>query len=83
MLTPDQIRQFLIRELGAVDAEVEPEALLFSSGAIDSFSLVSLVAFVEKHCDFQVGADEMTLDNWDSIARILKFIEHRKTAIHE
>ena len=80
-MTTEQLLAFLTDELGARGARVDADTLLFSSGVIDSFALVSLVAFVERHCAFRVDSDEMALDNWDSIAKILRFVQHRKASV--
>ena len=51
---------------------------LFSSGIVDSFTPITLMTFLESQCGFRIGPMEVTLDNFDSIERILRFAE-RKT----
>jgi len=50
---------------------------LFSSGIIDSFSLVSLMAFIEDKGNLRINPSEVTIDNLDSIERILKFVDSK------
>ena len=57
--------------------KIRPDTLLFSSGLIDSFSMVEMVRFIEKECGFKIKTFEMTLENLDSTERILKFVEKR------
>lgn len=72
-LTAADLTGFMQKELGIDTAEVDPSTLLFTSGIVDSFSLVSLVTFIERKCDFTVQPDDVTLDNLDSIQRIVDF----------
>ena len=81
MMTKEQLLQFLRQELGTGDVDIDAETPLFSSGVIDSFALVSLVAFVEQHCAFRVNGDEMTLENWDSVTKILELIARRQASV--
>lgn len=61
-------------------AELDDETPLFSSGLIDSFALVDLILLIERECRIRVGPTEVTLDNLDSIARILRFAGNRVEA---
>ena len=49
-LTQQEILGFMETELGIETATLDPVAPLFSSGVIDSFSLVNLITFIEKNC---------------------------------
>jgi acyl carrier protein len=53
------------------------EMPLFSSALLDSASLVNLVAFLEEKTGLVVEADDVTLDNFDTISAILSFCEAR------
>ena len=53
------------------------EIPLFSSALLDSASLVNLVAFLEEKTGLVVEADDVTLDNFDTISAILSFCEAR------
>lgn len=78
-LTAEELTAYLVDELGLDAGDLEPTAPLFSSGVIDSFALVSMIVFIESHCGIKVEPMEVSLDNMDSIERILAFVE-RKTA---
>lgn len=69
------IAQYLDEELGVDLADIDEATPLFSEGIIDSFSLMSLVAFVEEAFGFRVGALDVNLANFDSLGRIARYIE--------
>jgi acyl carrier protein len=70
-------RQLLLEQLEArfgLDASgIEDTTPLFSSGLLDSFSVAELLMFIEEQGGFRVEPTEITLDNLDSIERILAF----------
>jgi acyl carrier protein len=74
-------RQFLVDRLesqfGLDAAELSDQTPLFSTGMLDSFSVAELLVFLEEKGNFRVEATEVTLDNLDSIARILAFSQSK------
>lgn len=58
--------------------ELDADAALFSAGIIDSMSLLDLVAFVEKHCAIKVPAADLRLEYWDSVNRIVRYVQGRQ-----
>ena len=46
---------------------------LFSSGLLDSFSMVDLILFIETEGGFKMNPSEVNLDNLDSVGRIVAF----------
>ena len=76
-LTEQSLLQFIQDELGVDTSAVKADTPLFSQGVIDSFALVSLMTYVESGCGFRIRPDEVTLDNFDSIERILAFVQRR------
>lgn len=72
-LTAADLTGFMQEELGIDTSDVDPSSLLFTTGIVDSFSLVLLVTFIERKCGFTVQPDDVTLDNLDSIQRIVDF----------
>jgi acyl carrier protein len=65
------------QELGIDTSEIDHDTLLFSTGVIDSFSLVSLLTFVEVKYEFRIGPTDVNLANFDSLGRMLAYIEPR------
>lgn len=66
-----------IREFSDLNGEATAETPLFSSGALDSVAMLNLIAFVEQHAGIEIRAEEVTLDNFDTAARILRFAQER------
>ena len=80
-LTEDQlagmvtdIRAFLCNLVYMEEDEIDNEDPLFSTGIVDSVSLIELVGYVEKRASIKVSPGQLTLENWDSINRIRDFI---------
>ncbi len=48
---------------------------LISSGLIDSFSLVDIALWVEKTYGLRIDDNELTADNFDTVAQLAKRIE--------
>ena len=72
----DELRIALRRELVShfkLKPHVTDDAELFSSGLIDSLSVMDLVAFIEQQLDCSVSPSDITLENFDSIDRIVGF----------
>lgn len=78
-LTKDELFTFLNKKLGIDTGSIDESTLLFSSGMIDSFSLMSLISFIEKRGSFRMSPLEVSLENMDSVERILSYVD-RKTA---
>ena len=57
-----------------IDEPISGETELFSSGMLDSVSMIGLIAFVEQKTGMQVQPGDVTLDNFDSIDAILGYV---------
>ena len=58
-------------------SDVDKDTLLFSSGNLDSVSQLDLIMFIEKHGGFQVSPMDLTLENFDSVSKIMAYVESR------
>lgn len=76
-ITSDILLDYFSDELFIDTSDVAPDTLLFSSGLIDSFNMINLIMFIEETCQTKVKPPEITLDNLDSIDRILSFLKKR------
>ncbi|HEY4117188.1 MAG TPA: phosphopantetheine-binding protein [Byssovorax sp.] len=72
-LTRDDLLHFMDAELGLDVSTLEDSALLFSTGMIDSFMLITLMTYIEAQGGFRIAPGDVTLDNLDSIERIMGF----------
>ena len=73
----DELVTFLKDSLDVDMDNLADDAPLFSSGEIDSFSLVSLIEHIEKECGFRVKPTEVSLDNMDSVDRLMAYIDRK------
>jgi acyl carrier protein len=73
ILTRERLVQYFQEQQGIHPSELGDEAALFSSGLLDSFSMVDLIVFVEDAAGIKVRPAEVTLENFDSIGRILAY----------
>jgi len=71
MLSRETLVEFLTTELAIEEAELTEHTQLFSSGMIDSFALVTLIAFIESQCGIEITPADVTLENLDTIAGVL------------
>jgi acyl carrier protein len=73
------ITRFMSDDLGIDGHELKLDEPLFSSGIIDSFSLVSLLTFLENSHNIRVSPAEVNLDNFDSLQKMQKYVESKLT----
>ena len=73
-MTEAQLRGILEDDLGCDLDGVSSESLLFSTGVVDSFTLVTLIMEIEKESGLKVGPGDVTLENFDSMDRIIAYV---------
>jgi 2-hydroxymuconate-semialdehyde hydrolase len=61
------------------DEEIEENTPLISSGLIDSLSVVSLVAFIDKKFGVKIPDEKGTVDNFETVNKIIEVINEFKT----
>ena len=76
-MTKQEILDFLETNLYVDTSAVDEHTPLFSSGLIDSFSFASLLAELESRGGFKMDPLDITLENLDTIERMLQFINGR------
>lgn len=74
------VRAYILQELflGA-QAELADDESLLEAGALDSTAAMELVAFLETSFGVKVADEEISVENFDTVARIARLVE-RKTA---
>ena len=75
-ITHDELKSYLIKEFNLERVELTEDTPLFSSNLLDSFSMVDLVRIVEEMTGSRIRPTDLTLENFDSISRILIFVSH-------
>lgn len=71
----DKLRNFICEKTWVEQDELEDDAPLFSSGVIDSLDLLDLVVLVESELNTKVTPGQLSLENFDSINKIIGFSE--------
>ena len=79
-LTKEDVLTILRDSLYLDTSAVTESTPLFSSNLIDSFSLASLLSELETRAGFRIEPLDISLDNLDSIERILRFVSSRSGA---
>ncbi len=77
-LTHDSLLDYLGSRMGVDTGQINDATPLFSSSILDSFSIVDLIMFVETEAGIHMDTWDVTLDNLDSIERILRYAEMKK-----
>ncbi len=70
----DKIRSLVIDNLG-LDSDIADDALLFSSGLLDSLSAVSLLFSLNDDLGVSLSPLDVALDDFDSIDLIVATVE--------
>ena len=73
-MTRDELVAFICEDAGLDASEIDDETLLFTDGYIDSFTMTSLIAFLEEELGIEIEQSTVTLENFDTISRIMKTI---------
>lgn len=74
----ESIRGYLVRDMGVDGASLADDTPLFSSGLLDSFAIVDLMTFVENETGIRFDPSDVSLDNLDSVAKIVAYVESRR-----
>ena len=75
MVNSDSLLAFLQEDLGVDIDDVDADTPLFSSQLVDSFALVTLMMFLEKQTGIRIAPTDVNLDNMDTIARMLAYVD--------
>ena len=76
------VRDYIIREYvqEGDDREINETTPLISSGLVDSFSMVSLLRFLEKKCAIHIPDGDATPEAFDTIERIVTLVRRFQKA---
>jgi acyl carrier protein len=71
----DLVRNYIIKEfLEEDETEITDDTPLISGGLIDSFSMVSLLVFIENKFKIKIPASKATPEAFDSVNKIVALI---------
>nr|WP_314262181.1 acyl carrier protein [uncultured Devosia sp.] len=71
-LTATDLRDYLQSEL-SIEQPLDDDTELFSSGLLDSVSMMSVIMFIEQRSGGEVRPADVTLENFDTIGRITAY----------
>ena len=74
-LTRTGLLSYLRERIGVDVDELTDDTLLFSTGVLDSFSMVDLIMFIESETAVKMRPSDVRLDNLDSIQCILAYAD--------
>jgi acyl carrier protein len=81
--TPADIREdvtrYLLRKhsLGETGQELTDSKPLLTEGVLDSMAALELVTFLEERYDIAIPAHEVDVENLDTIADIVRFVQSK------
>ena len=79
-LTKDELLRYLEESASVDPTQIDETTELFSTGLVDSFAMVDLLVFLEKQTGARLGPEDISLENFDSVQRILAFAAaHQRT----
>ena len=70
--------QKLAKALGRPPREVGDDEVLPSSGLLDSAAILELILWVENEFDLEVDQEDLSLDNFGTVRKMVEYIEARK-----
>jgi acyl carrier protein len=70
----DPLTEYINIHAPHLAAEVTEETLLLEQGLLDSLALMKLIAFLERRCRLVVPEEDITPENFGSLAAIRKLI---------
>ena len=79
-MTRDTLTTYLQDRHSLGPADTGDDTGLFSEGLLDSMAIVELVVFIEATANIRLEPEEISLDNLDSTARILRFVAEKQAA---
>jgi acyl carrier protein len=74
-LTREALIEYLVDQHDVEADDLEDDTPIFSSGILDSFSLVDLILFIEEAAGIKMSPADVNLENLDSIEAILAFAQ--------
>ena len=80
MADANVIKTFLVEKL-IRDEEIElaPDETIFSSGLLDSFSVIQLMRFLEDQFKIRISPSDVVLDDFDTINKIAGLVDRHQS----
>ena len=80
MESREKLKQYIIENFlfGNENTSLDDGESFFESGIIDSTGILEIVGFVEDEFGFEVTDEELVPDNFDSIDKLVTYIEKKQ-----
>jgi acyl carrier protein len=80
MSVTTDVEQFIVSELsqGRGITAIDPSDNLLAKGIVDSHGVMELVAFLEERYGISVRDEDLTPENFESVARIDEFVARKQ-----
>lgn len=72
------LRTALVGQFGVDEGALTDDSELFSEGLLDSLTVMELVDFVEAQAGVPIPPQDIVLDNFDTVARIVRYVDALK-----
>lgn len=73
----EEIKEFIIHNFMQGSGSINNSDSLFENSIIDSFGLLELIGFIEKNFSVSISPSEATIENFDSVDKIVQMIEKK------
>ena len=77
-MTESDLANYFVSQFSLDPAAMSMDTPLFSSGRLDSFHLLDVIAHLESVTGSRVRAGEVSLENFDTISRLAAFVARKQ-----
>ncbi len=75
-----ELMTFIRDEVAVVDGDVAPDTDLLLSGLVDSLGVIRITQWIEDEMDVDVPPGDVTLENFQTVDRIVSYVATRSAA---
>ena len=68
----------LIRSTVQIDEPIDPDSPLVSSGLIDSFDLVGVLAAIEERFGVEIPVEDISIESFDTPRQMLTWVDGKR-----
>lgn len=76
----DELTELITNEVSKVGEPIDASTDLLLSGIVDSLGVVRIVHWLEERCGFEIDAADVTLDNFQTVAATVAYVDRRQGA---
>lgn len=73
----DELKRFLADKVKISPEDLDDNTEIYTSGLFTSLTVVELIAHIESNFSFEVYPSDLTMENFNDIQSVSKYIEHR------